>query len=341
MSFSKPELREYFEKTLGYEATVKGAGKLNLPPLIKNNYGLLEIALKLPGMGTVKLLGLVDENDSYPGAVKLKKHIKLVENATNDVIVYISDTLMPSERSSMIEQQINFVAVGRQLHVPEIGISLREAYRQRRKQKSEAIEISPATQAMLIVHIIEGWDADNRFSAADFLSGYKFSRVTLYKAIAELEDAKLIENTNSLLRKVYRFTCSREQMLQKAMPYLRSPVKRTLLVKERPPRYREALYAGETALSRQTMLVAPKLPVYAITSKAYKAMVDEWELSETTDPDQAQAMIEIWSYRPLNIGDGCVDPISLYLSLKEHPDERVQMSLDELKEKHLWMKYED
>ena len=54
--------------------------------------------------------------------------------------------------------------------------------------------------------------------------------------------------------------------------------------------------------------------------------------------NHAVCCIQFWSYEPPcnNIANGTVDPFSLYLSLKDDHDERIQMCLDEMMEKVNW-----
>jgi hypothetical protein len=43
----------------------------------------------------------------------------------------------------------------------------------------------------------------------------------------------------------------------------------------------------------------------------------------------------VWSYDPIILErDGCVDDISLLLSMDNDPNERVQTCLDEIRQKH-------
>ena len=47
--------------------------------------------------------------------------------------------------------------------------------------------------------------------------------------------------------------------------------------------------------------------------------------------------LEIWRYDPAMFAtDGIVDPFSLYLSLKDSKDERIQIALEEMMEKLAW-----
>ena len=79
------------------------------------------------------------------------------------------------------------------------------------------------------------------------------------------------------------------------------------------------------------MLTAPQEPVFAASRKEWK------QISKTADvipvQDDGTCRVQIWRYEPrLFVSDGTVDPFSLYQSLKDERDERIEMSLDELME---------
>jgi uncharacterized protein (DUF342 family) len=52
---------------------------------------------------------------------------------------------------------------------------------------------------------------------------------------------------------------------------------------------------------------------------------------------EAQAQLEIWYYNPKTLSNqNVVDDLSLFLSLREDADERVQIAVNELLEKFKW-----
>ena len=76
---------------------------------------------------------------------------------------------------------------------------------------------------------------------------------------------------------------------------------------------------GAIAISKKE---AAKIPTEDICTKQYFE-------------DFGGAVIEVWSYDPTILErDGCVDDISLLLSMDNDPNERVQMCLDEIRQKH-------
>ena len=97
------------------------------------------------------------------------------------------------------------------------------------------------------------------------------------------------------------------------------------------------LIAGMTALERYTLIAADPVPTFALWQKEYRARVEQGDIVGCEGPDEAEAQIECWAYDPgrLAYGDG-VDRLSLYLSLRNTADERVQKELRALLEGVEW-----
>lgn len=76
---------------------------------------------------------------------------------------------------------------------------------------------------------------------------------------------------------------------------------------------------GAIAVSRKT---AAKIPADVICTEQYFG-------------DFGGSVFEVWSYDPTILAkNACVDDISLLLSMDNDPNERIQMCLDEIREKH-------
>ena len=86
--------------------------------------------------------------------------------------------------------------------------------------------------------------------------------------------------------------------------------------------------AGLHALEAMSMIAADH-PVYAVGPKAWKQMQT---INQTAIP-YGPVELEIWRYPPETLAnDGVVNPLQLYLSLKDTHDERVQQVLRSLRE---------
>jgi hypothetical protein len=86
-----------------------------------------------------------------------------------------------------------------------------------------------------------------------------------------------------------------------------------------------------SALSRRTMIAADRLPTYALPLAVFQDFLERGVCMGCNDAEHATARIEVWSYPPERLGDNeMVDPLSLYLSLRDSQDERIQQQLEQL-----------
>jgi hypothetical protein len=68
-----------------------------------------------------------------------------------------------------------------------------------------------------------------------------------------------------------------------------------------------------------------------ITTYAYNGSIKELEGTDSLVDTDTQAEVEFWRYAPtaLSVKDGFVDPLSLWVTLKE-TDPRIELAKDEL-----------
>ncbi len=83
--------------------------------------------------------------------------------------------------------------------------------------------------------------------------------------------------------------------------------------------------AGESALSKYSELANPKTLTIGISSKNYQQLGFSSSQKEILNTD---IYVQVWKSDPkLFSVDGNLNPIELYFSMREHPDERVQSGL--------------
>ena len=98
------------------------------------------------------------------------------------------------------------------------------------------------------------------------------------------------------------------------------------------PFQRRLPLAGESALSRQTLLVDGNIPTYAVGKQSIRELFLPGDHPES-EHEEAQAIIQQWMYPPeilMQPGGKWVDPLSLYLSLRDSSDDRVIQELNKL-----------
>ncbi|MBM5458815.1 hypothetical protein H8F21_14700 [Pseudomonas sp. P66] len=339
MSDLQTELKDYVEATLGAKAQLKPVA-LKVPFHIQDAYRPIELGLQLGPAGLTMLL-LLSTGDKYPGIVSLNKHIAQVRKATDAVIVYVCKSLSAHERRSLITHHINFVQPGYQMFVPEIAIELREKVR-RRRLDDEVSALLPAAQAMLLSCLYNGWTSDTVFQAKAIMGGLQYSRVTLSKVVDQLLALKLLQPAKSQKSiNFYAFGAPAAGAFRTVSPYMRSPVRRKVAIDSIPILGDGVFLAGETALAKYTMLAEPDQPIYGMTKKRFDELVELGAFKVTESVDHIQAWVEIWSYCTLKEHANIADEASLLLGFEGHPDDRIQIALDQLKGQVEWLSTTD
>jgi hypothetical protein len=80
-----------------------------------------------------------------------------------------------------------------------------------------------------------------------------------------------------------------------------------------------------------------RLPTYALLSATIQGNLEHGLYHGCRGPEDANLRLESWSYNPLLFSDdGMVDPLSLFLSLRDFPDERVQQQIEILIDQMPW-----
>jgi len=168
--------------------------------------------------------------------------------------------------------------------------------------------------------------------AADAL---RLTRTSITRASDQLSEMNLIEQEKTGKEIHMKLSHDSQESIEIAKLYMINPVQSKLTI-NKSEFHEKLLYAGETALSRYSMLNPPQIPEVAV----YKATIDKHAMNEVdakwSDPDSL-ITIELWKYDPLLFSfSDKVDPVSLACSLKDLEDERVEMAIDEMMEEHTW-----
>jgi len=337
MSMLLSEAQRYLDRTLGVHTHAIPAD-IRLPFSIKDAFEFFDLSIPLRQHPSLNVLLMVEVEQAYAGIVKLDKTLTVVREATDQPVVYVCNALTAVERRSLINHQINFIQAGYQVFLPAIGMDLREHYRQR-KHPDELESLTPAAQATLIERLYDGWSENERFTSNAIMGYQNYSRVTLSKVVSQLQAAGLIEPVQSEnFVNTWVFKGDPSAIYNRARPYLRSPVRRRVGITGKLQLDRYVFRAGESALSRYSMLADPDIPVYGMTKPQLDAYLRLNTFSLTTHIDEIRAWVEVWTYENVNHRDNSADEASLLLSLEENPDERIQIALEELKERVDWLR---
>ena len=269
------------------------------------------------------LMADTDEGEQTPAVIG--KHVDQVRSRHDAEVVYVRHAVTSYNRKRLIEQKVPFIVPGNQMYLPSLGIDLREHLKRLREKKAV---FSPSTQALLL-HVL--WKKETGATTPAVLAqqlGY--SAMTMTRAFDELETAGIGEHSVRGKERHLHFAESGKPLWEKVLPYLNTPVRKRLYVAS-SMQPRSGSLAGQSALARYTLLSEPKIQVFAFSPYEWKTQMQQSDFLEIATPEPGAFEIELWKYGPaLFAKDGTVDRLSLYLSLKDSADERVQSALDEL-----------
>lgn len=90
-------------------------------------------------------------------------------------------------------------------------------------------------------------------------------------------------------------------------------------------------------MAHYSMLAEPENRSVALGREEWKALQQGGETSQAIDGEPDAVRVEEWRYAPASFAsDGRVDRLSLYLSLRDTKDERIQKALEEMMEEMPW-----
>ena len=320
----------HLQEVLGIDAPgVKPWMRANeLPHFLRDAFQFSE--LELVGQPVVLAIRRAEAKQSLS---EVRTLLDTVKSLAGQPAIYVTDALASYDRRRLIEQKVPFIVPGNQLYLPDLGLDLREYFRQR---TSAAEVLSPSAQAMLITALLrQPWQSDWKPSKVALALGY--TPMTLSRAVKQLTAAGLATAYTVGRARWLRMELPPEQTWELAKPALRTPVRRSVWVATHDAAaHRPRRLAGLSALARYSMLSEPKWPVYALTAADWKAATDAG-VRELPEPETGAQEWQLWNYSPALVPDSnTVDTFSLTLSLYENADDRIQLALDELKGQLPW-----
>jgi DNA-binding MarR family transcriptional regulator len=314
-------IERYLEETLGLTVRLSAWNASDrLPIYLRDGYRFYAAELL-----SMQCLFMVDRADEAPSPASVRKQMGQVEPKWNGELVYVRMQVASHQRKRLIEQRVPFLVPGNQMYLPMLGIDLREHFR---KQREKPLTLLPATQA-LILHLLLHRD-EKAQTPAELANRLGYAKMTMTRALNELEVEQLCDVSRKGRERWLRLKGTPRELWKAALPLLRSPVRQrnhVRWVNHEPIGH----MAGLEALAKRSMLAPPNRPVFAVSADRWKKEQGHSTRlpANTDDPDAIE--VEVWNYDPtLFSGRGVVDLLSLYLSLKDHEDERVQVALEEM-----------
>jgi hypothetical protein len=322
----------YIEFTLGVHTQLEPAKLSGLPQFLQQDYSYYQG--KVLGQSCLFMVPAYPDLES-PGVVE--KHCQQVrKHWLQGEVVYLAETISSHNRQRLIQQKVSFIVPKTQLHLPVLGLSLREYFQGLRDKTKTTEHLSPTAQLVVLWALVKepvrevssakmaerlGCSRMAAGRAYDELAGFTWA--TVEKAGGEKKSLTLQQQDLALWQAVER--------------QFQSPVRKRRWMMPAAGTALPGVVAGESALAQLTMLSEPVYSVRAIKDDEYKGLVKALGLKQIKHPEPGCFQLETWAYSPeLFAQNRCVDPLSLYLSLEKESDPRISLAANDLLDKFPW-----
>lgn len=301
-----------------------------LPSYLEQRYklGLLQLA------GQTWLIAFLREA-TPPAPLALSRQLKQLMAHQDQPITgtcLAAEHLPPYLRTRLVELGQPFVVPGRQLFWPAIG-SAETLQRPQRLPPKPVDTLGPIAQQLLIALLLSRLLPPVTIAGAAEVLGCTAASVS--QAVKVLEASGLVHSKTQGRTRVITLADAAANIWQHAQPLLSTPVRQRLRMLQANLPTIVSLQAGEGALATQTDLTEPTEPVYAVASRHWPKPMKT--LPHIPTPDTGTCVVELWRYPPeITAARGMVDALSLFLSLQDNKDERVQLALQDLMEQITW-----
>jgi hypothetical protein len=273
---------------------------------------------------------ILKPNDSNWRLPTLKKQLKKFQELCEVPCALCLENLTALQRRNLVENNIPFISLSQQVYLPFWGCSFHEQF------KAETLvtdKMAPGTQ-LVFLYLYYGKSADP-VNLTQLSKDLSLSKATCTRAINDLLASGLImqsaEGTNKWITLAY----GKPEFLKKGYARLKSPIERILYVKT-SVQIEGQVVSGIRALAQQSMIgTSERDGAFAVSKKTATGIPANDICTEQYFGDFGGSIVEVWSYDPAILAENmCVDDISLLLSMENDPNERVQMCLDDIREKH-------
>lgn len=269
-------------------------------------------------------IAAIPNNPKHESPKSLSKRRVLLEKAFNKTVVFLFDHLKYYERERLIQRNVYYIVSGKYAFLPFLLMNSLETDSPYRSTSS----LLPPSQFLLFWHLQKS--SLNGKNMNDIASITKMSQSSVSRALTQLETCGIVEIQKHADRtKTVTFKSEGKALWELASPHLDSPMWQIWycdrLDVEKWPQ------GGISALSHFTMLSPDPEQTVVMSKEQFKTEKDNIAGLNRLDGD---IIIQVWKYAPLADG-GYVDKLSLYLTLKDNSDPRVDKE-NEMMLSKLW-----
>ncbi|MDN6363021.1 MAG: hypothetical protein L0J85_07675, partial [Tetragenococcus koreensis] len=298
--------------------------ELNLPIAFSARYDLAKASIS-----DVRFEFMLIKEKRHGSIESFIKQAERISKEVNKPYILVFSEIESKTRSLLLKARIPFVDYKGNFFIPDLGLVLNKELPIFKEQ-----QFSPSEQLVIIYLLLKDYRAINP-EQISFSTGV--SVPTVYRALKTFVARNWLQSGYG----EYSFKKEPIEVYNESSKVMINPVKRKVFVdfdhfetlKKETYLINNMKLAGLAALSNVSMLSKPA-STYAVSNKIFNKLIKENSLNKKFIFEKQignSIEIQLWKYDPFTINDKeGVDPISLFLSLRDVNDPRVEIELDNL-----------
>ena len=313
------EVQKFIENTTGQTGIIQAVEKrIQVPQYLHALYDLLPARIhKFPA-----ILAFV-KNEEIPKTIDLKAHAKTLHQKTGDQVVFVFHNMIPKKSATYVKNHLAFISLGNEIYLPFVMLKI-HAVQQSSGPQQERLELTAWPQIIVTRQLVHK-DVNGR-TGTELAELFKVTKMTISRAIQELAATPVCKVVLEAQKKIIKFG-SQEDIWLESYPLLRNPVHTIEHLRHLPDGLPHIL-AATSALAAKTSLAEPVTQEIALDKRERKKFSSKSFTDDESNDNFHQ--VQFWNWNPTYTEkDGVVDPVSLYLSLRNTTDERIAMARDE------------
>lgn len=277
----------------------------------------------------------------YPKKPLAFEQLMRVHNTVSEklggIVLWVADHLPPKHRPLLVKFRISFVYKDESIFAPDLGVKFGNLKKLRPNPKLEIEEkkeeITPFALKLLAGLLLN--QIPTEFSLKLLFGNFqkkkvKLSLSKLSMAVNELATSGFLLTHGAGPQKFFEKK-SPQELWQQALATKFASFFRETQTNYIPKDRQSYCMAGETALAHYSNLAPPKQAIIAMTAGEFRRVYQELKKTIPYGDFGSSNTVQVWKEDPRLFSiDGVLNPIELFFSLRHHPDERIQMSLDEM-----------
>ena len=310
---------DYIESTLGIKVHYHSWSHTDeLPYYLLDRYDFRQATLE-----SVKTLFL------YPKAeldqlASVKKQIVKIQKFEPLPVVIVLENISRSRLQYMLSAHVPFIVPGKQIYLPFMGIVLQNRFC---VESVKTEQLQPSAQVLFFYYL---YQKKQQIYMSDAGKKLGFSAMTITRAVRQLEQTTFFATEKNGVKKILIGKYTAHELYEKMKPYLISPVRKTIYI-DKDASLPPMRMAGISALSQMSMINPPDIPCYAVNGKKDIPAGIDFLIDVST-----QVKVELWKYDPNILAENdAVDPLSLIMTLRDDPDDRIEEAVEILLNKVL------